>query len=376
MERAMAAMTALTRKRRIIILLAVVVAAAAFAATACGGGSRDSRDSQASQDSQGEEDTAETIRYGGQYYPGEFLLQGYDFFGEQGVAVKHSLFSSGTENNEALISGNIDVNVGSDSKSVALFNILGEEALIIGTVQRGNRYSTMVRSGSGYRRWEELKGKTVGTRFGSGAEFVLRKYFDSRPGLSWEDFEWVNLKTEDMIAALDHGQIEAFTVWAPTGEIAEAQGIARTLRSYGDVALTPVSIHTTRSYAEANREKLVSFLAAHIEKARLIEEDPQRAAEYAAEAASERGLNVSAEAFELIFERINFQIEFDKSLMEELAQTAEFLRGQGKIDSIPEFSYETSYLEEAKRLLEDGAQTSAQTSESGGSELEPAQQKS
>ena len=59
---------------------------------------------------------ANQITYGGQYYPGEFLLKGYDFFGEQGLDVNHILFSSGTENSIALISGSVDINVGSDSK--------------------------------------------------------------------------------------------------------------------------------------------------------------------------------------------------------------------------------------------------------------------
>jgi len=292
------------------------------------------------------------IRYGGQYYPGEFLLDGHDFFSEFGLNVKHTLFSSGTENNEALISGNIDVNVGSDSKSVALFNAIGDKALIIGTVQRGNRYSTMIRKDSTYKDWIDLKGKQVGTRFGTGAEFVLRKYFDSRDDLSWDDFEWVNVKTEDMIAALANGQIEAFTVWAPTGEIAEAQGIAKLLRNYGDVALTPVLIHTTVGFKDKNRDLLVKFLAAHLKKAELIKNDPGLAAQYAAKAAKDKGIDVSADAFRLIFERINFQIEYDEKIIEELKKTAAFLQSQKKIDSIPEFHYDMSLIKDAKKLIE------------------------
>ncbi len=291
------------------------------------------------------------VRYGGQYYPGEFLMEGHDFFAEFDLPVEHTLFSSGTENNEALISGNIDVNVGSDSKTSALCTALGEEALVIGTVQRGDRYSTMVQKDSPYQNWTDMKGETVGTRFGSGAEFVLRKFFDSRADLSWDDYEWVNLKTEDMIAALDHGQVASFTVWAPTGEIAEAQGIARSIRSFGDIAKTPVSIHTTKSYAENHREELVKFLAAHLRKKQMIEENPEKAARLAAQAAKDRGLSVSAGAFQLIFEKIDFTIDFDESTIREIKKTAAFLKDQGKLDRIPEVSYDRSYLEEAKELV-------------------------
>lgn len=291
------------------------------------------------------------IRYGGQYYPGEFLLEGHDFFGPQGITVDHTIFSSGTENNEALISNNIDVNVGSDSKSVALFNAVGDKVIIIGTVQRGNRYSTIISADEEYTSWYDLKGKKVGTRFGTGAEFVLRKYFDSREDLKWEDFQWINLKTEDMIATLASGQIEAFTVWAPTGEIAEAQGVGKLFKNYGDIALTPVLIHANRKFVEENEDLIVKFLAGQMKKAELINNNPHQAALFAAEAAAKRGINVSANAFELIFSRIDFSIEFQDSLIDELKSTAVFLQEQGKIDQIPEFFWDTQYVEKAKKII-------------------------
>ncbi|MGD8968367.1 MAG: ABC transporter substrate-binding protein [Anaerolineae bacterium] len=292
-----------------------------------------------------------TIRYGGQYYPGEFLLKGHpQFWEEYGLAVEHILFSSGTENNQALISGEIDVNVGSDSKTVALFGAIPDRALIIATIQRGDRYSTIVRAGSPYESWHDLKGKTVGTRLGTGAEQVLLRYFDQTEDLSWDDFEWVNLKIEDMIAALADGSIEAFTGWEPTPAIAEAQGIGRALRSYGDIALVPVSVHTTKEYATGHRDEIVNFLAAHTDKVDMIQNDPDRAAQLAAQAAAEQGIDVSADAFKRIFERVDFSLEFDDDALASIQDTAEFLHEQGNIDAVPKFSWDTSFLEEAKEL--------------------------
>ncbi|MCD6445327.1 hypothetical protein J7L49_00880, partial [Candidatus Bathyarchaeota archaeon] len=60
------------------------------------------------------------IRYGGQYYPGEFLLLGKpDLWSKYNITVKHILFSSGAESNEALIAGKIDINCGADTKTIA-----------------------------------------------------------------------------------------------------------------------------------------------------------------------------------------------------------------------------------------------------------------
>lgn len=291
-----------------------------------------------------------TIRYGGQYYPGEFLLFGdLSVWSKYGITVKHTLFSSGGEGNEALISGNVDINCGSDTKTTVLFNAIPDDALIIGTLQRGNRYTTIVRKDSPYKDWGDLVGKTVATRLGTGAESVLRKYY-TREGYSWDDFNYVNLKIEDMTAALDSGQIEAFTAWEPTPAIAEAMGVGRALRTYGDIALVPVSLHTTKEFAYNHEEEVVRFLAAHLDKADLIKNDPRKAAEMASLAAAKKGITVSPEAFETVFSRIDFSIEFDESIIQAINDTADFLSSQGKIDKKPTLVWDTSFLEKAKEL--------------------------
>jgi len=294
-----------------------------------------------------------SIRYGGQYYPGEFLLQGLgqEFWNKYDLNVTHIIFSSAGDSNNALIAGDIDVNCGADSRTVALFGAIPDQALVIGTVQRGNRYSTVIPVDSTYDSWDDLKGKKVGIKMGTGAEGVLRKYFD-REGLDWNEYEWVNLEVENMIASLEQGSIEAFHAWEFTPGIAEAKGVGKILRTYGDVALVPASIHTTKDFAENNRDLLVNFLAAHLEKADMIKNDPEGAAEIASDAAADMGLEVSKEAFVKVFGRIDFQIEFNETVIDAIRDTADFLYEQGKIDSVPTIVADPSFLEEAKEIYE------------------------
>jgi len=296
-----------------------------------------------------------TIRYGGQHYPGEYVLAGDPgIWTENGISVEHTLFSSGAENNEALISGNVDINAGSDTKSNALFNAMPGEVVLIGTLQRGNRYSTIVRSDSDIESWDDLRGKTIATRFGTGAESVIRKYYDQN-GYSWDDFKYVNLKIEDMSAALEQGQIDAFTAWEPTPAIAEAKGIGRVMRTYGDVSLVPVCLHTTKKYAAGHENEIVHFLAAHLDKAELIKNNPKEAAQIASDAASAGGIEIDPLAFEKIFERIDFNLDIDEDVISSIKETGEFLVEQGKIKSVPEIEFDESYLIKAKELREKGS---------------------
>jgi sulfonate transport system substrate-binding protein len=293
------------------------------------------------------------IRYGGQYYPGEFLLFGLgdEIWDKYDLNVTHILFTSAGESNEALISGDVDINVGADTRTVTLFTAIPEDALIIGTVQRGNRYSTVVAVDSTYQNWDDLNGQKIGIKLGTGAEGVLRKFF-TREGINWDDYQWVNLNVEDMIANLEQGTIEAFHAWEFTPAIAESKGVGRVIRTYGDVALVPASIHTTRSFVDEHRDLVVRFLAAQLEKADIIKNDPDRAASLAAEAASEKGLDVSEDAFKRVFERIDFQIEFDQTIIDAIDDTAEFLKDQGKIDAVPTLAWDFTLLEDAKELYE------------------------
>ena len=326
-----------TKKSNVTTFIIATLLISLFVLTGCGSSSST------------ETSELETIRYGGQLYPEEYLLEGQDFWSPYGLTVEHTLFSSGGENNQALISGAIDINIGSDSKSVALFNAMGEDVVIIAASQRGDRYSTMVHKDSGITSWYDMKGMTVGVRLGTGAEQVIRRYFDAVGDLAWEDFNWVDLNVEDMAAALADNSIASFTAWEPTPAVAEATGDAVVMMSYGDYALTPVLLHTTTEFAAAHHDELVAFLKGMLDKVEMIQTDPDKAAEIAAEAASASGSEVDPEVFKTIFERVDFSLDVDDEVIASLEDTAQFLKDQGNIDTIPEFKIDTSFLEEAKQ---------------------------
>jgi sulfonate transport system substrate-binding protein len=340
-------------KTQMFLLASLIICAAAFSGCAAAASTPAAEPAAATEAPAAAEPTAApaltTLRYGGQLYPEEYLLKGQDFWSKYGLTVEHTLFSSGGEGNQALISGAVDVNIGSDSKSVELFNAMGDKVVIIAASQRGDRYSTMVKKDSGITSWYDMKGKTVGVRLGTGAEQVIRRYFEKVGDLKWEDFQWADLKIEDMAAALADGSIVSFTAWEPTPAIAEATGDAVVMMSYGDIALTPVLIHTTVEYAATHRPELVAFLKAHLDKVAMIEADVDEAARIAAEAASAQGAAVSADVFKTIFQRVDFSLDVDDEVVAALNDTAQFLKDQGTVDTIPVFQVDTSFLEEAKQ---------------------------
>jgi sulfonate transport system substrate-binding protein len=291
-----------------------------------------------------------TVRYGGQYYPGEWLLVGRpEFWTERGLQVEHTMFSSAGEANEALIAGTIDVVVGADTRAVSMFNAIPDQALIIGVVHQGKKIFTLVAPDSPYQSWDDLKGKKVATRFGTGAEGAMEKFW-ARDGYARTDFELINMKIEELIPALEAGQIDAFTAWEPTPAIAESKGIGRVLRSYEDVSLVPSLLYTTRAFAEAHPAELAAFLAAHMDKQDMIEREPTKAAEIAATAASSKGVEVPADAFDRVYRRMSFEVAYDQAVIDTLEETARFMVEKGKLEAAPTLAWDDSYLKAAREL--------------------------
>ncbi len=297
----------------------------------------------------------ETIRYGGQYYPGEWLLQGKpEFWTERGLQVEHTMFASAGEANEALIAGNIDVVVGADTRAVSMFNAIPDQALIIGVVHKGKKIFTMVGVDSPYQSWDDLKGKKVATKFGTGAEGAMEKFW-ARDGYERTEFEMINMGLPELTPALEAGQIDAFTAWEPTPAIAEAKGVARVLRSYEDISLVPSLLYTTKAYAEAHPEELAAFLAAHMDKQEMIESDPKGAAQLAAAAASAKGVDVPAAAFETVYGRMTFEVTYDQAIIDTVEETAQFMVDKGKLEAAPTLTWDDSYLMAAKALRGEAA---------------------
>ena len=293
------------------------------------------------------------IRYGGQYYPGEFVLKGNpEYWTRYGINVDHRIFASGGENNNAMIAGELDVNCGSDSKTVGLFGSINN-ALIIGTIQRGDRYSTIIPVASSYTSWYDLVGLQVGIKWGTGAEQVCARYFDTVSDLDFDNFTWIPLEVTQMVASLEAGDIQAFTAWEHTPSVAVDQGVGKVMMNYGAYAMTPASLHTTTDFAYANPQVIIAFLAGHLEKFDIITQDKNGAANIASNAAEEIGVAISAGAFELIFDKINFQIDFNETVIDAIEDTANFLLSKEKITAVPELVWDARFIDAAKELQED-----------------------
>jgi ABC-type nitrate/sulfonate/bicarbonate transport system substrate-binding protein len=289
----------------------------------------------------------DALRYGGQLYADELLLQGLDVWEPYRVNVEHVLFKNPDDLVTAFQSGVVDVALFSDIQTAQIFAAMGDDALIIAAVQRGDRVSTIVRRDSGIESWADLAGKKVALRSGSGAELALKRYFSQNDGLDWDAVEWFNLPVEDMPSALREGTVDAITATEPIPAMAQAGGGMRVLQSYGDCCPAPLILVTTRGFARKNNERLTAFLRGQLDKVTLIQADAALAARTASAQAAIYGLDIPAAAYHIVFKRVNFRLSPDETLISALENTAADLVIAGILDEEPTFQLDTQYLESA-----------------------------
>jgi sulfonate transport system substrate-binding protein len=288
----------------------------------------------------------QSLHYGGQLYAQEFLLQGMDFWSPYNLDVEHVLFSNPDDLVDGFLKGVVDIALFSEIQAAQIFSEMGEKAVIIAIAESGDRITTLVRADSEIENWDDLDGKRVALRSGSGAELAMKRYF-SLHDMNWNAIEWFNLPVDDMPDALAEGAVDAITAVEPIPAMARAGGGMRIMQSYGDCCPAPMVLVTTASFARENAEKIVRFLQGHLDKVALIEDDAALAARTAAKEALVYDLEIPASAFHIVFMRVDFSMEIKDSLIESMQYTAAALRTQRALDSLPEFVTDGNYLEQA-----------------------------
>lgn len=86
-------------------------------------------------------------------------------------------------------------------------------------------------------------------------------------------------------------------------------------------------------------------------KVKMIQENREQASKYASEASAKYNLLISPNAYNLIFQRIDFSLDFDQKIIDEINETAKFLFNQKQINTIPKIYWDNSLIIEAKKLI-------------------------
>lgn len=224
---------------------------------------------------------------------------------ESGAADKYDLaielvrMKSGPEVNEALIGGSVDIGSVGETPLTSMLtrtDVVGVVGTAVST--NGSYAKVIVPKNSSFKSIDDLKGKKIATKIGSGSFRALSDWCNKTSKCSLDDFQITNTAPGQIVAALQAGSVDAGIWFAPVTTIATAKGFGRILMDFDGANQGQASWVVNRAYAQKNPDIVVRFLAATIDAQEILVNDPARAAKLIEQGLQKRGRDLTADLLE------------------------------------------------------------------------------
>ncbi len=232
---------------------------------------------------------------------------------ESGIAKKYGLdinvvkVKTGIEMAEALIGGGIDVGIVGSAPLVSAI-LRTDKIVLLGSawITDGGYAKVLVRKDSPYKTIEDLKGKKIANKIGSGSYRALGDWC-AKHGCKYSDFKILNTSPAAIISALESGSVDAGIWFAPTTSIAVYRGIARILLDFKGANLGAATWAARKDYAEKHKDIMARFMAATVDAQELILKNPKKGAELLSAGLKKEGRNLPVGVLTIGINDFNYQ---------------------------------------------------------------------
>jgi taurine transport system substrate-binding protein len=258
-------------------------------------------------------------------------------------------FDSGASINTAFVAKSVDIAaIGSSPVARGLsapLNIPYQVAFVLDVA--GDNEALVARNGSGVTDVAGLRGKKVGTPFASTAHYSLLAALD-RAGVKESEVNIVDLEPQDILAAWTRGDLDAAYSWLPTLDDLKKTGkvliSSRQLATAGKPTLDLGVVGT--AFIGAHPEAVDAWRKAEAQALDTIAGDPAAAAKAVgaelnlspADAGRQLSQGVFLKPADLASpEWLGTPGQVGK-LADNLVAAAQFLKGQQKVDAVPDLA--------------------------------------
>lgn len=149
-----------------------------------------------------------------------WIAEDQRFFTRNGLDVSFRKYDTGAGAVDGMLKGEADVTMGTADFPIVGRAFRKESFRIIGNADKADFIYIIARKDRGIEKVSDLKGKRVGTTFGTVAHFHLGRFLNLN-GLKIEDVELVDVKTPDeWVNAVAKGDIDAIATAQPYAKAA------------------------------------------------------------------------------------------------------------------------------------------------------------
>ena len=203
------------------------------------------------------------------------------FFAKNGLDVEVANFTTGKQCLDTVMGGAADIATTAEAPTTAAA-MSGQKIAFLARTEY-SYIKTLTAAAAGIKSLPDLKGKRIAFTAGTGGEVYTMELL-KKAGLKKEDVTLVNLRPQDMVAALSSGSIDAYGTWEPhiSNGIKALGAKASPLDTKGIYAET-FNIVVMQDYLQKKPAVLTSFLKSLVEAEAWMKANPDEAVKVVAE---------------------------------------------------------------------------------------------
>ncbi len=232
------------------------------------------------------------------------------YFASEGILLTIQPHTSGKSTLDATLRGEANLATVGDVP-VMFAAVSGLPVTVVATIFKAEKdYGIVGRKDSGIAALESLKGKRIGVTLRTGGHFVLATFLN-RQKLSANEVTMLNLKPEELSAALLQGRIDAAATWEPfLGSLLAQLGDNGVLFSGEGLYDGVFNLAGAREYVSSHPETIKKILRAVVRGAKLCKDAPDDA-----RAITARAMKTDATKLKAFWPSYRFDVTLDQSLL-------------------------------------------------------------
>ncbi len=239
------------------------------------------------------------------------FVKGY--FTEEGLDVTPQPHAFGKMALNAVIEGKADLGTVADTP--IMFAVMGGKKItILAVIQTSNRNEAIVaRQDRGIAKPSDLKGKRIGVTLGTTGDFFADVFLNAQ-GIDRKQVTIIDLKPEEMAAALSTGRVDAVSTWNP-GLIQLQKELGDKGRTfYGENLYTSTfCVAAWQEFVKKHPEAIKKVLRALIKAETFVQQHPEESRRLVAEF-----IKTDKAYLDEIWDLYDYRVTLDQALLVDL----------------------------------------------------------
>jgi NitT/TauT family transport system substrate-binding protein len=257
-----------------------------------------------------------------------FVAENMQFFSQNNLNITTRKYDSGALALNGVLNGEADIAVGTTEFPLVIKALSQKEISTIASMTKSEYIYLVGRADRGIQNISDLKGKTLGTTFGTIAQFYLGRFLELN-GISSQDITLVDVKTPvDWVNAVVNGSIDAVATAQPYANLAmEGLGdnsVAWSIQSNQPLYALAIA---TNSWITAHPGSVNLFLKSLLQAEEYTLNHPAQAKEIV-----KKEMNFTDKYIETVWKQNTFSLSLDQSLILAMQDEARLLISNGLTD--------------------------------------------